>query len=463
MKGLITRLRRSLTARMLLVFIALSLLLEIVLVIALGHAFANNWRINARPHLEQYLDFIHEEIGDPPSAENAQKLADRIPVNIYIKGPDIDYSTTGKKLEYDDDEFDQSEMLERHKRHLPQPASSRMQYGGNENHTLLKSTVGEFQVFYELQHLSGSKDRRSFMVPILLCVLGVLCLWFWLTSRMLRPIGDIKKGVQLMGQGQLDHRVPVKHNNDLGELSNSINNMAVDIQQMLDAKRQLLLGASHELRSPITRAKIATELLDDSREKKLIAEDLVEMEELITDILESERMKSGHTALDLQSIDIEALIKSVVSELHADQVVVHSASNIPAMQLDETRMKLLFRNLISNAIVHSDNTPDTSQSPIEISIDAMQHDVKVSIADNGPGIPQDHLDKVTEPFYRADASRTRNTGGFGLGLHLAKLIAEAHGGLLHLSSVSIHDVENSQQDKSIRRGTTATVTLPLRR
>ena len=118
-----------------------------------------------------------------------------------------------------------------------------------------------------------------------------------------------------MGSGQLDYQVPVRQDNDLGELSSSINKMAADITQMLDAKRQLLLAVSHELRSPLTRAKIASQMLPDSTNKARLEERLMEIETLITDILETERINTPHAILNRVPVELEQLIASVIDEL----------------------------------------------------------------------------------------------------------------------------------------------------
>ena len=428
MKAFLRKLKRSLSARLLALFIAVGALLIILLVVTFVHGFARQWQSNARPHLEQYLDFISEEIGNPPSAENAQALAQRLPVNIYISGPDTNYSTNGEELDLDGVYFGKGR---KHRRFANDNEELRREifFSGDENRTLLRSSVGDYLVYYELPHRHNEQERRRFIAPVLLCLLTIIGGCFLLLRRMLRPVGDIKAGVKLMGQGHLDHRVPVRADNDLGELASSINTMASDIEQMLDAKRQLLLGASHELRSPLTRAKVATQLIENPRQRELLEENLLEMEHLITDILESERMKSGHAVLELSNVDLIQLVESVVSEMQAEGVVVESPDTLPTLQLDETRITILLRNLISNALTHNGNT-----SPVKVALQQQGNAVLIAVCDSGPGIAPEHIEKLTEPFYRTDDSRTRSTGGFGLGLHLAKLIVEAHGGQLRIIS-----------------------------
>lgn len=451
MTALLLRLKRSITARLLAVFIITSVLLIALLFIIVAHGFAQQWRVNARPHLEQYLDFISAEIGNPPNIDNARTLADRLSVNIYIVGPDTNYSTNGETLELDKISFDRPDQKSRRFKHRDH-APDKIEFSGDENRTLLKSVVGDYQVFYELAHRSNANQRRSLIAPALLAVFGILGLCFMVFRRMLRPVRDIKYGVKQMGKGDLTHRVPVRADNDLGELARSINTMASDIEHMLDAKRQLLLGASHELRSPLTRAKIATQLLEDSKERQLLEDDLREMEDLIADILESERMKSGHSALQRQPVNLQSLVQSVIDETQAKNVVIESVNTPELLQLDETRIRILLRNLIGNAVVHHDSEQDS----IQVSLGSSDDKVQISVSDSGAGIAPEHIEHVTEPFYRTDASRTRSTGGFGLGLHLAKLIAEAHGGTLRINSRTATSTNHDELT-----GTTVLVELPV--
>lgn len=449
MTKLLVKLKRSLTTRLLAVFIATSVLIIIVLVVVIARGFAMQWRTNAQPHMEQYLDFISAEIGSPPNIENAQALADRLSVNIYIDGPDIKYSTNGNDLDLEAETFYTRTHSTRRFNHVKHVAPENIEFSGNEYRTLLKTKVGEYQVFYELPHIN--REHRN-ILPVLLLVLGILSICFWVIKRMLKPVQDIEYGVKQMGTGNLAYRVPVRQNNDLGELANSINTMAADIEGMLDAKRQLLLGASHELRSPLTRAKVAVKLLDESKASLLIEDDLREMESLIADILESERMKSGHSALQRRPTNLSDLVHSVIDELQVDSTQVECATELPLISVDDTRIRILLRNLIGNAATHHDQ----KQNPIVVKLFEKKDFVQIHISDSGPGIEPEHIEKVTEPFYRTDASRTRSTGGFGLGLHLAMLIAQAHGGTLAIESRT-----QSSKRADERVGTTVIVELPI--
>lgn len=433
MKKLISRFKRSLPARLLLVFILFSLFVFVLIVGTLGYGFSSQWKSGVRPHLEQYLRYVNADIGNPPSQAIAQQLADELPINIYIIGGGAEFSSNGVPLDLEDIEFERKRPW----RNRDQSYSRTLQidgqsiaFGEHHDRTVLRSQIGDYKVYYELQHREPSSERDDLVGRALIFLLLILLASYFLLRRMLRPVQDIKAGVMRMGQGELEYRVPVRADNDLGDLANSINNMASDIEGMLDAKRQLLLAVSHELRSPLTRAKIAVQMLEESSKRDSIEEDLQEMESLISEILETERMNSRHAALHRVPVDMTSLVGSVLSDLPAIKVRTEIMSNMPLFELDDIRVRLLLRNLVTNADKHGGNA---ELQPL-IKVDHKGNTVRLSVTDFGPGIAKEHLSHVTEPFYRADPSRTRATGGFGLGLYLCKLIVQAHGGELKIES-----------------------------
>ncbi len=262
MKSLIGRFRRSLPARLLLVLVITSLLVTVLVVRMLAHALGSQWKHNLETHIEQYLVYVNEDIGNPPDQQRAEQLAQKLGINIYIVGDDRNYSSTGLPLDVADLEFNENHHHARvqHRNHSLDEQSlpeTRMSVGVDKSRVVLRAEIGKHQVFYEL-HNRNRPLRDRVIRSTLLGMLILLAICYLLIGRMLRPIHDLKAGVHRMGQGELDYRVPVRAQNDLGELAGSINTMAADIEKMLDAKRQLLLGASHELRSPLTRALIAT-------------------------------------------------------------------------------------------------------------------------------------------------------------------------------------------------------------
>jgi signal transduction histidine kinase len=259
------------------------------------------------------------------------------------------------------------------------------------------------------------------------------------------PIETIRAGVSRFGAGELNHRIRIGRRDELGELAASINAMAEQIQQMLEAKRQLLLAISHELRSPLTRARVNAELLPEDRHRQRIIRDLKAMEQQIAELLETERLHSRHAKLDLRACAPAQLLQEVIEQAFShDAFELQDEQPDLYLRLDPARMRLLIRNLLDNALRH---TPASAPAPL-IHNRLEGDDWMLSVTDQGPGIDAEHLPRLTEPFYRVDHSRQRDTGGYGLGLYLCRVIAEAHGGRLSVTSRP-------------GKGTTVTLTLPL--
>jgi signal transduction histidine kinase len=257
--------------------------------------------------------------------------------------------------------------------------------------------------------------------------------------RLLLPLDDIRAGALRFGEGEFTQPIAVRHAHhpdELGELAGTINTMAADIQQMLDAKRSLLLAISHELRSPLTRARLNTELLPETEElrasREALLRDLALMRDLVTDLLESERLSDRHAALHCEPVDLNALAQEVIGSL-GRSMQQDLATDLPALRLDPARMRLLLRNLLDNALRHS---PDASQAPLLRLRATERGGVELSVRDFGAGVPSEQLPKLAQAFFRPDAARTREDGGVGLGLYLCKLVALAHGGTFAIANAS---------------------------
>lgn len=430
MKTLLRFFNRSLPARILLVFVLTSVLISTLLLLMVSHGFSGQWRNNIRPHLTQYLDYVNEDIGNPPDIARAKELSETLPIDIYITGPDINFSSTGSPLDISNltfDKLDKSKSRSRKNRNQ----LGEIQIGSHRDKTVLRNEIGDYRIYYELPHRGNRQHRDNIIRNIVLGIAALLAICFLIFRHMLKPVQDIKTGVRRMGDGELSYRVPVRKDNDLGELTHSINTMADDIEKMLDAKRQLLLGVSHELRSPLTRANIALNLMDDSPHRVQLQADLNEMEKLIGEIMEAERINTRHAVIHRESIELVAIARAIVEELAANEIELVTMEKTLNVNLDEARVKILLRNLLSNAVKYG---LDGAEKP-QLILEPVKGGVVITVRDFGPGIDAEHLERITEPFYRIDPSRTRSTGGFGIGLYLCKLICEAHQGELAIESV----------------------------
>jgi signal transduction histidine kinase len=226
--------------------------------------------------------------------------------------------------------------------------------------------------------------------------------------------------------------MPTKRTDELGRLIGSFNSMARAVRERIKARDQLLLDVSHEIRSPLTRMRVALEMMPESAPRRSVIEDIEETEAMIRELLETQRLDSPHGGLARSRVDVSALLRECVALLTetGPGVDLKGADRPVFADLDPERMRILVNNVLSNAIKYS----DPKGPPVRVVLDAADGSLLISFHDHGIGIAGDDLAYVFEPFYRADRSRSRDTGGYGIGLSLAKRIVEAHGGSIELSS-----------------------------
>jgi signal transduction histidine kinase len=424
-------LSHSLRVRLVALFLLLALAMTAIFVIGMQRALSIGWRDAARPLVVDYVDKLAADIGSPPRIEAAQALVQRLPLSIRISGPQVNWRSNPNEPDYDH----QSDHR------LRDNAKDANSWNADAPRFFERTTADGHRIRFGL-NVQAWHDRPRFIGWITLGMLLVLtALAYARVQRMLRPLDDIRAGAQRFGAGDFAQPIPVrqaKHPDELGELATTINTMGGDIHQMLEAKRTLLLAISHELRSPLTRARLNTELLPETPEvqpsRAALLRDLGQMRDLVTDLLESERLASPHAALNREPTNLTALVAEVVAALDAapngsvngtPAIVQTLQPGLPALQLDRTRMRLLLRNLLDNALRHS---ADATQPP-EVSLAQMADGaVQITVRDFGTGVPDDQLPHLAQPFYRPDTARTREVGGVGLGLYLCKLVALAHGG-----------------------------------
>ena len=447
------KLGHSLTARLLLIFFVASMAYGY----SARYAFTlfqdtDYLRRIAGAHTALHTDYIMQDLGSPPDIARAQAIVERIPVDIKIVGPDMDWSSTPEFYSLNEVKFGPMTWLdlgEAGRSGVEEWAADleKVRFARHQRHTLIKMENNGYQIIMASPRIREMPVEHNTSLIIAMIGIAVLSLCYIAVRWVFRPISWMQEGTHRIGRGELDYRIPTPRRDELGDLSRDINDMADDVQDMLEAKRQLMLAISHELRSPLTRSKVALAMLEDERTRETLLEDMEEMERLITDILESEALNTRHAVLRREPVDVTELITSVVEVDFAhsrEQLQIDAADNLPVAMLDATRIRLLMRNLIDNALRYNPREGD----PVRVVAGEADGKLEIRVQDHGPGIPEEHLAQVTEPFYRADPARSRATGGFGLGLYLCRRIAEAHGGTLNMLS------EPGQ-------GATAVVRMPL--
>lgn len=455
----------SLSSRLLGVFLITALGAILLLAGLFSKGLGSQWQRAIVPHLTQYVGYLQEDLGSPPSQQRAMELAQRLGIAIQVHD-----ATSGKlifktrhspmpigKIRFHDPRrWRPSRQAFRHPSSHPersvdsrgdnkpseqgyqqldptvQTQIANIAVGKDMRRPVLKLTYdSDYIVYVEFTRAPrrGSGLDELLMAVVALAILLGLC--FLAIRHLLRPIGLLQQTVQRISEGDLSARTRQAGGDDLSVLAQSVDQMSERIEQMLEAKRELLLAISHELRSPLTRARIALDLLDPSPYQQQLVKDVEEMEALIAQLVESERLQS-HVVLDVKQHEFKYVVSTVVHSIDFPVHWVEPPDSYP-IRADEARLAVLIRNLINNAIEHG-KPVDNRQAEIFVALTRSQGQYQLTVTDNGPGIDRKHLASVTEAFYRPDASRTRKTGGIGLGLHLCKRITNAHGGSLEIQS-----------------------------
>ena len=458
----------SLRWRLVLLFWLLAFGLTAIFLLGMQRALSIGWRDAARPLVVDYVDRLSAEIGSPPSVERAQALVQTLPITVRIEGPAVNwqsYPAQGEGVR-------SSRWLERRDARFS-PRQDDWQEA--EPRLLQRLSADGHRIEFGLNLRAWQERPRVVGWFTLGALLLLTALAYAYVRRLLRPLDDIQAGARRYGAGDFAQPIALRRRDELGDLAESINTMARDIHQMLEAKRALLLAISHELRSPLTRARLNTELLPETPQvhgpRQALLRDLAEMRDLIADLLESERLATRHAALHLEDTDLGALARDLLAQVDEAEgagdapdapgqsprqhVQLELAPGLPTFALDRARIRLMLRNLLGNALRHG---AGAVRGPV-LSIALSEPDaaprqpggvpaLRISMRDFGPGVDESELVHLGEPFYRPDAARDRATGGVGLGLYLCKLVALAHGGTLQL-----HDAHP---------GLMVSVTLPTR-
>lgn len=421
---MVNRIRRafhSIHARLLLVIIASGLGILILILVAQSAR-----RVIAtdafRSSVGQYVRYLVNDMGYPPDFDRAVEIAGNNGMIIYYLSPEGGWSTSGQAL---------SPYVAQNSNW---PMTGSIRTGKYRGHTYFTYQADSDHRFVFEMVGGPPEDRRLAWLDLSL----VFCLALLLTGalfwgrRIMAPLHPLSQGVRLVGAGHLDHRVHVHCNDELGELASAFNWMAERLQHLIRSKDQMLLDVSHELRSPLTRMRVALEMSPNGPLKESLDEDIREMDRMVMTILANARMQSGNLDLNRRMVDLVPLIREAIRPME-DQPPGTSLLNeqeSPEIFLDPEKVKIVIRNVVGNAIKYSHAT---SRS-VSIQVHPGQESDAVEIRDEGVGISDRDLPFVFEPFYRVDRSRSRETGGFGLGLSLCKTIMEAHGGSISIQS-----------------------------
>jgi signal transduction histidine kinase len=251
--------------------------------------------------------------------------------------------------------------------------------------------------------------------------LAIMIGFYPLIRGLARRLEQLESGVAKFGEGDLEARVPVKGKDEIAKLAATFNASADRIQSLMNAHKLLLAHASHELRSPLSRLRMAIERLkgnpSDNAAQSEAARNIGELDALVEEILLASRLQAAEFSLNKEAVDIAGLLAEECAA-YGVEVAVDDCSRVPVIEGDRRLLKRLFRNLLQNAALHGG-----PEAP-EVTVGSDKNEVHVSVCDRGRGLFPDDREKIFEPFYQGRASK----GGAGLGLTLVRQIAERHGG-----------------------------------
>lgn len=411
----------SIFVRLLLVIVVSGIGIQLLLLAALSahmailvDAFHNS--------VAHYAKYLVKDLGDPPDFNRAVELAGQTGMVIHYLSPESGWSTTGQA------------PLPPIAEIIRRPSKETIKAGEYHGHHYLIYQVDPDRRFL-FEIVGGpARDRRLFWVgPILVfCVTLLLVGSFLCIRRIMAPLRLLSQGVREVGAGRLDHRVSVGRLDELGEVASAFNRMAERLQHLIRSKDRMLLDVSHELRSPLTRMRLALEMSPDGPLKESLAEDIGEMDRMVTTILANARIQSGNLSLDCRKVDLISIIREAIKPLEdqAPGVCLEDGPKSAEAFLDPEQAKTVLRNVVGNAVKYSRKT----SRPVAVRVRTQDEAVIIEVQDEGVGISEQDLPLIFEPFYRVDRSRSRETGGFGLGLSLCKAIMEAHHGSVSVQS-----------------------------
>jgi signal transduction histidine kinase len=240
-----------------------------------------------------------------------------------------------------------------------------------------------------------------------------------IVRRITGRLERLQARVDALGAGELAARVEVEGNDEVANLARSFNRAADRIERLVNAQRTALAGASHELRSPLARIRMAIELLQEGERPELrarLAQDIAELDELIGELLLASRLDALDRVERSEDVDLLALLAE-----EAVRTDANVSGKSVSIQGEARMLRRLLRNLLDNAKRYADG------SPIEASVEPLEDGgALLRIADRGPGVPAGERERIFEPFYRSASERSDR--GVGLGLALVRQIARHHGG-----------------------------------
>jgi len=276
--------------------------------------------------------------------------------------------------------------------------------------------------------LGATQHADWSVLAVTICFgVGIVVVALLLLSWAIRPLRDLAIAAERFSLDQTPQPLSESGPAEVRRAARAFNTMRERIQRLVAERMQALAAVSHDLRTPITRLRLRSELLDDDAARVMVDADLNEMEGMIDSTLEY--LRGGVSSEPIRAIDIASVIETIVDEQldQGQKVTLSGLSSAPVLGRFLS-LKRAFSNIIGNAVKYGTN--------VAISIDETDGHLVVAVEDEGPGIPPSDMERVFHPFVRLEESRGRETGGSGLGLTIASAVIHSHGGRILLANRS---------------------------
>jgi signal transduction histidine kinase len=245
-----------------------------------------------------------------------------------------------------------------------------------------------------------------------------------MARRIVRPLSELTKAADIVARGGGAPHVAEKGPEDVRKAASAFNAMAEKVSRTLESQRHLLSAVGHDLRTPITAMRINLEFIEDDDLREGLLRNLDELQALTEQVLSAARGTGGEIK---RNVDLSALVESICTDLDEIGEPVSWINHAPApVSCRPNEIRRAVRNLVENAVAYG--------AKADVRISDTRDGYEILVEDEGPGIPEDEQQRVFEPFVRLEGSRNEETGGTGLGLTLAKAIAEGHGGGVKLEN-----------------------------
>jgi signal transduction histidine kinase len=367
-----------------------------------------------------FNDYFLDDIGNPPDTLKAKPILKELGLNVR-------YETSASRWA-SSEEVPAISELSGDKDFDPDKKKFVIRQSGSM-YEIVKTDDG--YIIFAPPNPRDDINLEKAIFPIILSFTLLASLLYFSLRWIFGPIKKLSDAVIQISRGNFDTKIDITRKDELGNLADSINEMKVNISGMIKAKETLLIDVSHELRSPLTRIKLANEFVDDEKIKKKIKDDVGEMESMIKELLDTYRLDNLLGRLNLSKTDLIPLVKNVISKFGDAEINFTSELESKEISIDKEKIETALRNILDNAIKYSNG------KPVDVKIfhsPSGNEFTSVSIKDSGNGIPEDELNRIFEPFYRIDKSRDKKIHGYGLGLSIVKKILDMHNSIIEIKS-----------------------------